>query len=59
MSATRCGAWCWRGRGEYVAPGEGSLEILVIGGSQGARILSDVVPGASRRCPRTCARGSA
>ena len=30
----------------YAAPGEGALEVLVIGGSQGARILSDVVPAA-------------
>jgi UDP-N-acetylglucosamine--N-acetylmuramyl-(pentapeptide) pyrophosphoryl-undecaprenol N-acetylglucosamine transferase len=30
----------------YGAPGAGALNILVIGGSQGARILSDVVPPA-------------
>jgi len=30
----------------YKAPDEGSISILIIGGSQGARILSDVVPDA-------------
>jgi UDP-N-acetylglucosamine--N-acetylmuramyl-(pentapeptide) pyrophosphoryl-undecaprenol N-acetylglucosamine transferase len=30
----------------YIPPGEHPMEILVIGGSQGARILSDVVPPA-------------
>jgi UDP-N-acetylglucosamine--N-acetylmuramyl-(pentapeptide) pyrophosphoryl-undecaprenol N-acetylglucosamine transferase len=30
----------------YAAPGAGPLRILVIGGSQGARILSDIVPAA-------------
>ena len=33
----------------YQAPGEGQVSILVIGGSQGARILSDVVPAAIAR----------
>ena len=28
----------------YAAPGDGPIRLLVIGGSQGARILSDVVP---------------
>lgn len=36
---------------EYVGPGEGPLSILVIGGSQGARILSDVVPQALADLP--------
>ncbi|MBP1804612.1 UDP-N-acetylglucosamine--N-acetylmuramyl-(pentapeptide) pyrophosphoryl-undecaprenol N-acetylglucosamine transferase [Rubellimicrobium aerolatum] len=35
----------------YIAPGEYPLEILVIGGSQGARILSDVVPPALAALP--------
>lgn len=35
----------------YAAPGEGPLEVLVIGGSQGARILSDVVPQALAALP--------
>lgn len=30
----------------YVAPGDGPLHLLVIGGSQGARVLSDTVPQA-------------
>ncbi|WP_134681220.1 UDP-N-acetylglucosamine--N-acetylmuramyl-(pentapeptide) pyrophosphoryl-undecaprenol N-acetylglucosamine transferase [Paracoccus ravus] len=30
----------------YVAPAEGPLKLLVIGGSQGARVLSDIVPEA-------------
>lgn len=30
----------------YVAPGDHPIEILVTGGSQGARVLSDVVPAA-------------
>ncbi|MDS9468684.1 UDP-N-acetylglucosamine--N-acetylmuramyl-(pentapeptide) pyrophosphoryl-undecaprenol N-acetylglucosamine transferase [Paracoccus sp. MBLB3053] len=30
----------------YVQPGDGALNVLVIGGSQGARVLSDVVPEA-------------
>ena len=33
----------------YVAPGDGRIEILVIGGSQGARILSATVPEALAR----------
>lgn len=35
----------------YLPPGEGALEILVIGGSQGARVLSDVVPRALAALP--------
>jgi len=30
----------------YIAPGDYPMEVLVIGGSQGARILSDVIPPA-------------
>ncbi|MFZ3032883.1 MAG: undecaprenyldiphospho-muramoylpentapeptide beta-N-acetylglucosaminyltransferase [Parvibaculum sp.] len=34
----------------YVAPGEGGqIELLVFGGSQGARVMSDIVPGALAR----------
>ena len=33
-----------RAESPYIAPGEHPMTILVIGGSQGARILSDVVP---------------
>jgi len=35
----------------YIAPGDYPMSILVIGGSQGARILSDVVPGAIAALP--------
>ncbi len=35
----------------YVPPGEGPLHLLVIGGSQGARVLSDVVPAAIAALP--------
>lgn len=33
----------------YTAPGAGDIKLLVIGGSQGARVLSDVVPEAISR----------
>ncbi|SHI60438.1 UDP-N-acetylglucosamine--N-acetylmuramyl-(pentapeptide) pyrophosphoryl-undecaprenol N-acetylglucosamine transferase [Wenxinia saemankumensis] len=36
----------------YIAPGDHPMEILVTGGSQGARILSDVVPPAIAELPR-------
>lgn len=35
----------------YIPPGEYPMSILVMGGSQGARILSDVVPGAIAALP--------
>ncbi len=35
----------------YIAPGDYPMSLLVIGGSQGARILSDVVPQAVRDLP--------
>jgi len=35
----------------YIAPGEYPMSLLVIGGSQGARILSDVVPAALAALP--------
>lgn len=35
----------------YIAPGDYPMELLVIGGSQGARILSDVVPEAIALLP--------
>lgn len=35
----------------YDAPGAGELNLLVIGGSQGARVLSDVVPAAIAALP--------
>lgn len=36
---------------EYQPPGQGVLNLLVIGGSQGARVLSDVVPAAIAALP--------
>ncbi|MDV7142612.1 UDP-N-acetylglucosamine--N-acetylmuramyl-(pentapeptide) pyrophosphoryl-undecaprenol N-acetylglucosamine transferase [Tropicimonas sp. TH_r6] len=35
----------------YIAPGDYPMELLVIGGSQGARILSDIVPPAIAALP--------
>lgn len=35
----------------YAPPGQGPLHLLVIGGSQGARVLSDVVPAAIAALP--------
>lgn len=35
----------------YIAPGDYPMSLLVIGGSQGARILSDVVPSAIAHLP--------
>ena len=35
----------------YIAPGDYPMDLVVIGGSQGARILSDVVPEAVARLP--------
>ena len=40
-----------RAGADYVPPGEGAVDVLVIGGSQGARILSDVVPQALSALP--------
>lgn len=35
----------------FAAPGEGAINLLVFGGSQGARVMSDVVPGALALLP--------
>jgi len=35
----------------YVPPGDGPMQVVVIGGSQGARILSDTVPAAIAALP--------
>ena len=40
------GAVLERAGAGYIAPGDYPMDLLVIGGSQGARILSDVVPAA-------------
>ena len=37
----------------YIPPGDYPMSIVVIGGSQGARILSDVVPAAIARLPES------
>lgn len=41
-----------RAGSSYIAPGDYPMSILVIGGSQGARILSDIVPPAIASLPR-------
>jgi UDP-N-acetylglucosamine--N-acetylmuramyl-(pentapeptide) pyrophosphoryl-undecaprenol N-acetylglucosamine transferase len=40
----------------YIAPGDYPMDLVVIGGSQGARILSDVVPEAVARWPQALRR---
>lgn len=40
----------------YIAPGDYPMDLVVIGGSQGARILSDVVPEAVARLPEAIRR---
>lgn len=45
------GAVLDRAASPYDAPGEGPLRLLVIGGSQGARVLSQVVPAAIAALP--------
>lgn len=42
-----------RAAASYIVPGDYPMEILVMGGSQGARILSDVVPEAIAVLPET------
>ena len=45
-----------RAESGYIQPGDYPMEILVTGGSQGARILSDVVPPAIAELPREMRR---
>ena len=45
-----------RARASYIVPGDYPMAVLVIGGSQGARILSDVVPPALAALPREIRR---
>ncbi|WP_375228154.1 UDP-N-acetylglucosamine--N-acetylmuramyl-(pentapeptide) pyrophosphoryl-undecaprenol N-acetylglucosamine transferase [Roseobacter sp. S98] len=45
------GAVLERAEAGYISPGDYPMELLVIGGSQGARILSDVVPPAVAALP--------
>lgn len=42
-----------RAAAPYIPPGDYPMSLVVIGGSQGARILSDVVPEAVARLPET------
>lgn len=41
-----------RAGADYTPPGDGPLNLLVIGGSQGARVLSDTVPAAVAALPQ-------
>ena len=45
------GAVLERAAAPYIAPGDYPMSVLVIGGSQGARILSDMVPAAIAELP--------
>ncbi len=45
-----------RAAAPYIAPGDHPMEILVIGGSQGARALSHIVPPAIAQLPSTLLR---
>ncbi|ASM72750.1 MULTISPECIES: undecaprenyldiphospho-muramoylpentapeptide beta-N-acetylglucosaminyltransferase [Roseobacteraceae] len=45
-----------RAEAGYIVPGDYPMELLVIGGSQGARILSDVVPPAIAQLPMEMVR---
>ncbi|MEM8775839.1 MAG: UDP-N-acetylglucosamine--N-acetylmuramyl-(pentapeptide) pyrophosphoryl-undecaprenol N-acetylglucosamine transferase [Pseudomonadota bacterium] len=46
-----------RAEAPYIQPGDYPMSILVIGGSQGARILSDVVPPAIAALPMAMLKG--
>jgi UDP-N-acetylglucosamine--N-acetylmuramyl-(pentapeptide) pyrophosphoryl-undecaprenol N-acetylglucosamine transferase len=50
------GAILERAAAGYIAPGDYPMSLLVMGGSQGARILSDVVPGAIAALPEEIRR---
>ena len=50
------GAIMERAASPYIAPGDYPMSILVMGGSQGARILSDVVPDAIAALPHELAQ---
>jgi UDP-N-acetylglucosamine--N-acetylmuramyl-(pentapeptide) pyrophosphoryl-undecaprenol N-acetylglucosamine transferase len=41
-----------RAGAQYIPPGDYPMKLVVIGGSQGARILSDVVPAAIKALPK-------
>ena len=46
-----------RSEAGYISPGDYPMEVLVMGGSQGARILSDVVPPAIAALPMEMLKG--
>ena len=50
------GAVLDRAAAPYIAPGDYPMSLVVIGGSQGARILSDVVPAAIAALPEALRR---
>lgn len=50
------GAVLERAGSGYIEPGDYPMSVLVIGGSQGARILSDTVPGAIAALPEALLR---
>lgn len=50
------GAVLERAGAAYIPPGDYPMSVLVMGGSQGARILSDVVPGAIAALPEDIRR---
>lgn len=50
------GAVLERAGSGYIEPGDYPMSVLVIGGSQGARILSDTVPGAIASLPQSILR---
>lgn len=50
------GAVLERAGAGYIPPGDYPMSVVVIGGSQGARILSDVVPAAISRLPENLRR---
>lgn len=50
------GAVAERAAAGYIAPGDYPMHLLVMGGSQGARILSDIVPAAIAALPDTLRR---
>ena len=45
-----------RAAAPYIPPGDYPMSVLVIGGSQGARILSDIVPSAFAGLPKSITR---
>ena len=53
IPATRCAARCCERAGApYITPGDYPMSILLIfGGSQGARVMSDIVPRALEHLP--------